>query len=64
MRLGDSLESAAGHFRVSVAALLAANGLCDSDLIFIGQQLVIPGDTPPATIISPSLNPTVTPVPK
>lgn len=43
---GDTLGAIAERFGVTIAALAAANGLDDPDLIFPGQELRIP---PPAT---------------
>ena len=45
VREGDSLWQIALDHRVSVAALVAANGLEDPDLIRPGQLLTIPGDS-------------------
>jgi LysM repeat protein len=41
---GDTLTSIAFRYGTSVAMLAAANGLSDSDLIYIGQVLNIPGE--------------------
>ncbi|MBK8984660.1 MAG: LysM peptidoglycan-binding domain-containing protein [Chloroflexi bacterium] len=38
---GDNLTSIAGRFNTNVAAIKSANGLT-SDLIFVGQVLLIP----------------------
>ena len=40
---GDTLFSIAVRFGVSVAALTAANGISNPNLIFVGQALTIPG---------------------
>ncbi|HTE65738.1 MAG TPA: LysM domain-containing protein, partial [Candidatus Binatia bacterium] len=39
---GDTLSAIAGRFGTTVAAIQAANGLGDNDVINIGQVLVIP----------------------
>jgi LysM repeat protein len=47
VRWGDTLYSIAVQFGVSVEEIMAANGLA-SDLIVVGQELIIPsGGTPP-----------------
>ncbi|MBI3162724.1 MAG: peptidoglycan DD-metalloendopeptidase family protein [Chloroflexi bacterium] len=40
---GDSLSSIAGRFNVSLADLMAVNGITDPNQLAAGQQLVIPG---------------------
>ena len=42
VRQGDTLSAIAGRFATTVAAIQAANGLGDNDVINIGQVLVIP----------------------
>jgi LysM repeat protein len=42
---GDTLTSIAFRYGTSVARLAAANGLSDSDLIYVGQVLNVPGET-------------------
>jgi hypothetical protein len=42
VRPGDTLGDIAARFGTTVAALQSANGLADSDVILIGQVLVIP----------------------
>jgi N-acetylmuramoyl-L-alanine amidase len=39
---GDTLSAIANRFRTTVAAIQAANGLGENDVINIGQVLVIP----------------------
>jgi LysM repeat protein len=39
---GDTLGAIAAAYGVSIEALMAANGIQDSDVILIGQELVIP----------------------
>lgn len=43
---GDTLSEVAARFDLEVAALLAANGLSDGDLIAVGQPLILPIDGP------------------
>ena len=45
---GDFLDAVARRFGVSLRALIAANGITDPTLIFVGQVLVIPGVEPRA----------------
>ena len=40
---GDTLSGIAGHFGVTVPALMAANNLHNPNLIYAGQKLCIPG---------------------
>jgi LysM repeat protein len=57
---GDTLGIIATKFGVTVNALVAANGISNANLIFIGQQLLIPitgavtATPPPATTTPPS----------
>lgn len=50
---GDTVTSIAHRFGVSISAVLAANGLSASSIIYAGRTLVIPGkttaSTPPST---------------
>jgi LysM repeat protein len=39
---GDTLGAIAAAYGVSIEALMTANGIQDSDVILIGQELVIP----------------------
>ncbi len=61
---GESLSWIAGLYEISVAELMAWNGLNDSTIIHPGDQLLLQV-TPPATITPtpgpPSLTPTLTP---
>ena len=41
---GDTLSEIADRFSTSVEALMAANGISDATLIFVGQELKLPGD--------------------
>ena len=47
VRFGDNLNSISRLYGVSVQALMAANNIYNADLIFAGQSLCIPGNTPP-----------------
>ena len=40
VQAGDSLSSIAFDHGVTVAALMAANGLTDPDLVYMGQELM------------------------
>ncbi|MDQ7034646.1 MAG: LysM peptidoglycan-binding domain-containing protein [Anaerolineae bacterium] len=49
---GDTLASIARQFNTTFGAIAAANGLSNVNLIFVGQELIIPGadgTTPPPT---------------
>ncbi len=48
---GDTLIAIAARFNSRVDAIITANGLDASGLIFVGQQLVIPVPTVPATTV-------------
>jgi LysM repeat protein len=63
VQAGDTLGVIAARFGVSVEAVMAANGLTNPDLIYIGQVLSIPvsGTLPPTT--APQPQPTSTPRP-
>jgi LysM repeat protein len=57
---GDTLSAIARRFGVTVQAIMAANGLTNPNLIFVGQVLIIPGTggtsptpTPTATATAP-----------
>jgi len=43
VQAGDTLANIAARFYVSVPAIISANGITDSDLLFEGEELVIPG---------------------
>ena len=51
---GDSACSIASRHGISCDALLAANGLAKSDLIFPGQTLTVPGVAAPASSTDPA----------
>jgi lipoprotein-anchoring transpeptidase ErfK/SrfK len=42
VRQGETLAAIARNYGVSVDALVAANGIADADLLYVGQTLVIP----------------------
>ncbi|MEP7198187.1 MAG: LysM peptidoglycan-binding domain-containing protein [Chloroflexota bacterium] len=42
VRAGDTVSGIAARYRVSIAALVALNGLRSADAIYIGQRLAIP----------------------
>ncbi len=57
---GDTLSAIAERFETSVEAVMAANDLTDPTLIFVGQELTIPGDDADAAAAA---TPTATPEP-
>jgi LysM repeat protein len=61
---GDTLYRIALRFGTTIAALRAANNLHNTNLIYVGQVLIIPiGSTPPtATPVGPTRTPTPTPI--
>ena len=59
---GETLSSIADEYDTSVEAILAANRLSSPDLIYKGQELVVPLMPPTATPI-PTPTPTLTPTP-
>jgi LysM repeat protein len=46
---GDTLSAIAVRFGVTLQALMAANGIVNPNLIYVGQVLTIPGGSTPAT---------------
>jgi len=55
VQAGDTLSSIAARFGVTVNAIVQANGITNPNLIYVGQQLIIPnGTTPPPTPIPPT----------
>jgi lipoprotein-anchoring transpeptidase ErfK/SrfK len=48
VRAGDTLGSIARAYGVPVEDLIAANDLADPNLLYVGHELVIPGDGSPA----------------
>jgi LysM repeat protein len=64
VRSGDTLAKIAARFGTTVRAIMLANGLKNSDFIYVGQQLIIGGgggDLPPAT---PAPKSTARPIPR
>ncbi len=70
---GDYLGALAIQFNVSVADLLAANGLADPDSLYVGQIIYIPNAPlptatatalPPTAVLSPTPRPPATATPK
>ena len=59
---GETLSSIADEYDTSVEAILAANKLSSPDLIFKGQELVVPL-MPPTVTPTPTPTPTLTPTP-
>ncbi|MDJ0755474.1 MAG: LysM peptidoglycan-binding domain-containing protein [Ardenticatenaceae bacterium] len=57
VRTGDTLNKIASQYGTTVSAIAQANGLINRNLIFIGQQLTIPGATSPAPTTPPPSNP-------
>lgn len=67
---GETLATIAEQFDTTVEALIAANGLTSPYVIYVGQELMIPGEgvvlpspTKPAPPSSPTAPPTATPIP-
>jgi LysM repeat protein len=64
---GDWLSRIASRFGVSLSALMAANGITNANLIYVGQRLIIPGagaatpTPPPASTPVPTTTPVVPP---
>ncbi len=56
VQAGDTLSAIAVRFDVSISAIMAANGLTNPNLIYVGQRLTIPGasGTPPTATPAPS----------
>jgi LysM repeat protein len=58
VKLGDTLDKVARAYGTTAAAIIAANGISNPDLIWVGQKLLIPGATKPG---SPAAQPTAKP---
>ncbi len=59
---GETLFSISRRYNTTVAALMQANNIVNPNLIYAGQQLVIPsGSAPPPTVTPPPTGPTATP---
>jgi len=59
---GENLTTIARHYGVTVAAIVAANGISNPSRIFGGQRLTIPGNAPaaaPAAPVAPSTPPSM-----
>jgi LysM repeat protein len=64
VQAGDSLSGIAFQFDVPVEDIMRANGLTDADLLFVGQELIIPiGGLPETPAFTPVPTPTETPIP-
>jgi LysM repeat protein len=64
VQAGDSLSGIAFQSDVSVEDIIRANGLTDADLLFVGQELIIPiGGLPETPAFTPVPTPTETPIP-
>lgn len=63
---GDTVSRIAARFGVTTQAVLAANGLVSTSIIYPGQKLAIPGaavlNTVPVSNVTPTPTPTPTPV--
>ena len=61
---GDTLFQISLRFNVTIASILAANGISNPNLIFVGQVLTIPGSGPQGTPVpTPTPPPGTTPTP-
>jgi LysM repeat protein len=64
VQVGDSLSGIAFQFDVPVEDIMRANDLTDADLLFVGQELIIPiGGLPETPAFTPVPTPTETPIP-
>ena len=64
VQAGDSLSGIALQFDVPMEDLMRANDLTDADLLFVGQELIIPiGGLPETPAFTPVPTPTETPIP-
>ena len=64
VQAGDSLSGIAFQFDVTVEDIIRANGLTDADLLFVGQELIIPiGGLPEMPAFTPVPTPTETSIP-
>jgi murein DD-endopeptidase MepM/ murein hydrolase activator NlpD len=57
VQAGETLFSIAERYGTTVEAIVAANGLSDPDLIFVGQRLIIPGGESAETLLSVIVQP-------
>ncbi|NLT42988.1 MAG: LysM peptidoglycan-binding domain-containing protein [Anaerolineae bacterium] len=60
---GETLSRIAAAYGVTVADLMAANGITNANLIYIGQRLIIPGSVA-ATATAPAGTPSATTAPQ
>jgi len=60
---GDTLSDLAVRFHVSIAAIQAANNLGKSELVRVGDILIIPTPFPTIPASKPSITLTITPIP-
>ncbi|MCZ7570831.1 MAG: LysM peptidoglycan-binding domain-containing protein [Ardenticatenaceae bacterium] len=60
---GDTLYGIARRFNVSVDALLQANAIYNPNLLYTGQQVIVPGYAPPTPTPLPTDTPTPGPSP-
>lgn len=60
---GDTLYGIAGRFGTTVDAIVAANNIENRNLIYVGQELVIPEGSAPPPTPAPGTTPTPTPTP-
>jgi LysM repeat protein len=64
VQAGDSLSGIAFQFEVPVEDVMRANDLTDADLLFVGQELIIPiGGLPETPAFTPVPTPTETLIP-
>jgi LysM repeat protein len=64
VQAGDSLSGIAFQFDVTVEDVMRANDLTDADLLFVGQELIIPiGGLPETPAFTPVPTPTETLIP-
>ena len=61
VKLGDTLDKVARAYGTSAAAIIAANGIRNPDLIWVGQKLLISGSKQPG---APAPQPTAKPKPQ
>jgi LysM repeat protein len=58
VKLGDTLDKIARANGTTAAAIIAANGISNPDLIWVGQKLLIPGTSKPgAPVAQPTAKP-------
>ncbi len=55
VKSGESLSLIAGRYAVTVADLMAENGITNADLVYVGQSLTIPGFVTATTTLAPLL---------